>query len=333
MIPLVSVVVPAYNAEARIDSTLKSIIAQDYKNIEIILVDDSSTDATLAVSKKALAEGGRPWRIAEHAGNKGVSAARNTGLDASNGEYVLFFDADDLADKNFVSVLYETISKYGSDLAFCGFRTSDELYGVEKAYPVALDLARRYTPEDFTVMRIFSEVAPSICSFLFRVDFLRSNGLAFTEGCIAGEDVEFVIKSLSVCERARFSALCPYIYVKHPGMGSIAGCGTEEQFIRRYIDNTNAHFRTANFLIERSRYAKAVDAARNYLLPASHIRLLTIYARTGDFEGFKKTIGSSEVRNALRASYKYFFKKPDVYLKALCLLCLPNLYYRLRAMA
>ena len=331
MAPLISVVVPAYNAEARIESALKSIIAQDYENLEIILVDDSSTDSTLAVSEKTLKTCGRPWRIEKHTANKGVSAARNTGLGASNGEYILFFDADDLADEDFISILYEVISTHDSELAFCGFRTRDELSGREEASPVALGPSKRRAPEDFAVMRFFSEIVPTICSFLFRADFLRSRELSFAEGCAAGEDVEFVFKALSVCESASFSPLCPYTYIKHPGMGSVAGSATPEQRLRKYVDNTNAHLRAANFIMERSRYPKVIDAAQNYLLPMYHIRLLTIYARTGDLERFKKAIGSREVRAALRGSFKYFIKKPEICLKALCLLCLPKLYYRLRA--
>jgi glycosyltransferase involved in cell wall biosynthesis len=331
MLPLINIVVPAYNAEGRIESTLRSIIAQDYKNIEIILVDDASTDATLAVSKKILSSCGRQWRIVGHDINRGGGAARNTGLKASEGEYVSFIDADDLVDENFVSVLYETVSKNGSDLAFCGFRVQDELSDRNEMNPVTLDPASSYAPEDLAVMRIFAKITSAICTFMFRVDFLKSNGLEFFEGCTAGEDVEFVIKSMSICESACFSPLCPYVYIKHAGMGSVVSFKTREQRLSRYMDNTNAHFRAASFLMERSKYSKVVDAAKNYLLPTAYIKLLTLYSHAGDLDLFEKTIVTDEVRAALRSSCKYFFKNPEVCLKSLCLLYLPSLYYWLRS--
>ncbi|MDR1915270.1 MAG: glycosyltransferase [Synergistaceae bacterium] len=332
MLPLISVIVPAYNVEGKIKSTLESIIAQDYENIEIVLVDDASTDSTLALSKETLKSGGRPWHVAEHPANRGVCAARNTGLRIAGGEYVLFFDADDLADENFVTILHGAITgERGSDLAFCGFRSRDDNTGSETTHPIELDPTRRYSSEDLTVLRIFSKIVPTICTFLLRRDFLLSRGLVFSEGCTAGEDVEMVIKILSECGSAHFSPKCPYIYVKHAGMGSIAGSATHEQRRRRYIDNAAAHLRVANFLIERSGSPKVVDIAKNYLLPMAQIKRLTSHAMVCDRKSFDDFLRAPEVREALRSSYKYFFKAPVIYLKALCLLCAPGVYYRMRA--
>ena len=79
MYPLVSVVVPAYNAETRIAYSLKSIIAQDYPNIEIIVVNDASTDATEQAARSVLEGCGRPFTIITHKKNSGETASRNTG--------------------------------------------------------------------------------------------------------------------------------------------------------------------------------------------------------------------------------------------------------------
>lgn len=98
--PLVSVIMPAYNAETTIASSLESIITQDYPNIEIIIVNDASTDGTEKAARSVLERGGRPFRIITHKKNSGVAAARNTGIDVMHGEFLWFMDADDKAEKN-----------------------------------------------------------------------------------------------------------------------------------------------------------------------------------------------------------------------------------------
>ena len=107
--PLISIIIPVYNGEKHIEKTLKSIIAQDYENIEIILVDDVSKDNTIKIAKKILEDGTKKFKIVERSQNGGQCAARNTGYNAANGEYIIFFDHDDLAEKNFVSSLYKEI--------------------------------------------------------------------------------------------------------------------------------------------------------------------------------------------------------------------------------
>ena len=83
--PLISVVVPVYNTEKRIAYSLESIIAQDYPNLEIIVVNDASTDATETNARHILENCGRPFSIITHKENRGETASRNTGMDAMNG--------------------------------------------------------------------------------------------------------------------------------------------------------------------------------------------------------------------------------------------------------
>ena len=107
--PLISVVMPAYNAETTIASSLESIIAQDYPNLEIIVVNDASQDKTKQAARRVLEGCGRPFSIITHTKNRGVSAARNTGIDAMQGEFLWFMDADDKAEPNLVSKLIQKI--------------------------------------------------------------------------------------------------------------------------------------------------------------------------------------------------------------------------------
>jgi glycosyltransferase involved in cell wall biosynthesis len=328
--PLISLVIPFYNTGRMIDAALGSALAQDYPNIEIILADDGSSDDTAERAIKILAAGARPWRLVAHAANRGVSAARNTGMSAASGEYVLFMDSDDIADEDFISTLYEAISRGGADISFCGYRSRETLSGRETPCPVRLDGARRYTAEELTLKRIFKEIDPAICTMMFRLGFLREGGLSFTEGCAAGEDVEFAIAAFAIASRVAFSAKLPYIYMRHGGMSSVAAASSREKILRRREDLAEAHFRLAAFLAERAVSPRAADAGRNLVLPEAYIKRLTLFAKRGDRARFDETLRSPEARAALKSSRKYFFKKPEVFLKASALLRFPGAYFTLR---
>ena len=105
-LPLVSIIIPTYNGEKHIAQTLKSIIAQDYENIEIILSDDVSTDNTVKISRELLEKSRYKFKIVERSINGGQCSARNTGYNAASGEYVIFFYHDFIKFFNLFYILY-----------------------------------------------------------------------------------------------------------------------------------------------------------------------------------------------------------------------------------
>lgn len=116
--PLISIIVPCYNTENYIEQCLDSLIHQSYKNLEIILVNDGSTDDTDAKIQPYLSDDRIRYIIQE---NKGLSGARNTGLDIMKGEYVCFVDSDDFLHKDYVKTLYENLIKTDADISICDF--------------------------------------------------------------------------------------------------------------------------------------------------------------------------------------------------------------------
>lgn len=113
--PMVSVIVPAYNGVEYIEACVDSILAQDYRDFEVIVVDDGSTDETYALSEKLY--GKNPLvRLHRHEQNKGLSISRNTGVSLARGKYVTFVDCDDLVLWNALSSLVEAAETYGADI-------------------------------------------------------------------------------------------------------------------------------------------------------------------------------------------------------------------------
>lgn len=112
---LISIIINAYNEEKHIKKCIDSVIRQTYKNIEIVVINDGSTDNTLKILNSY--DDSR-LKIITHE-NKGLSLSRNDGIDNSNGKYVYFLDADDFIEKDTIEYLYNLIIKYEADMSTC----------------------------------------------------------------------------------------------------------------------------------------------------------------------------------------------------------------------
>lgn len=114
----ITVIVPVYNVEKYLDKCIESIVNQTYKNLEIILVDDGSTDGSPVICDEWA---NKDYRIkVVHKNNKGASCARNSGLEIASGDYITFVDSDDYVDTNLYESLFNLLKKYGADAAACG---------------------------------------------------------------------------------------------------------------------------------------------------------------------------------------------------------------------
>lgn len=129
---MISIIVPIYNVEKYLDKCLGSIVNQTYKNIEIILVNNGSTDNSLNIAEK--------WKYRDNRikvfsiDNKGVSYARNYGIKVSNGNYIAFIDSDDWIDRDMYETLIEGIIRYNADIAQCSYyvNSKDEQVLIKK---------------------------------------------------------------------------------------------------------------------------------------------------------------------------------------------------------
>ena len=332
MSDLVSVVVPAYNAESRIRPCLESIASQDYGDIEIIAVDDASTDRTGEIVREVLEGAGRKFTVITHESNSGVSAARNTGMAASTGEYVCFVDGDDVIRKNFVSLLHEVISEQACDIAFCGLHDAFQDAGKNRDIPYAHGESRVLNGEE--ILAGMNNIPASVCC-MYRRDFLEKYGLRYYAGCPAGEDTEFITKALCRAVRVTFTAKCLYVYVHHDEMGSVRDNDTRAKRILRYEHNTQAQLRTAEYLYKYAESQALRDLVCKVLMPQVMVRRLNLAAVKNDRRSYNALLADADTVKVLRsATGLYTFRrKPEVFIKALVIRCLPDLYFRMRAKA
>lgn len=116
--PKVSIIVPVYNAEKYLERCLDSLVNQTLKDIEIICINDGSTDKSLKILNKYAAQYNNILILEQE--NKGQSAARNTGIKSACGEFISFIDADDWVDLNYFEKLYSAVKKYNCEIAVSG---------------------------------------------------------------------------------------------------------------------------------------------------------------------------------------------------------------------
>ena len=123
---IISVVIPVYNVERYLDKCIESVRRQKYDNLDIILVDDGSTDECPGMCDQAALQDKRIRVI--HKKNGGLSDARNAGIDVAKGEYLAFLDSDDFFAHNFLEISYDTLTKTKSDITLCQYQvvTGDE---------------------------------------------------------------------------------------------------------------------------------------------------------------------------------------------------------------
>lgn len=117
--PLISVIVPVYNVEDYVEGCLKTIREQTYSNMEIIVVDDASTDRSGFVCDACAAQDAR-IQVVHLPVNRGSSAARNEGIRRARGDYISFVDADDAIEPDLLEKLYDNLSETGADVSACG---------------------------------------------------------------------------------------------------------------------------------------------------------------------------------------------------------------------
>ncbi len=193
-IPLVSVIIPVYNVESYIQCCLNSLSLQTLEDFEVLLVDDGSPDRCGDICDEYAQKDSRFKVI--HQKNRGVSVARQTGLDNATGEYVIHVDPDDWIETNMLSELYKKAKETGSDMVVCDF-WMNETYFKQEINPVTARVLQRD-------LILGGRIHPSCCNKLVRRECLNRLGISFYPDYINYmEDMLFNVRllqhNISVC--------------------------------------------------------------------------------------------------------------------------------------
>lgn len=229
--PLISIIVPAYDAEKTVEKCVQSALRQDYPNIEVIVVNDGSTDSTASLIDVLACVDSRVRTV--HQENRGLSGARNTGLDVANGDYIFFLDADDHISRNEIAALFAVMEKDNADIAVGGYvykTPSGAETGVVKATACMTDERGYWLLAYGTSSEDYGEFVVS-CGKLFKRSLFCEE--RFDEGKL--HEDEFIIHRLiSHCKRVAVVDVAEYNYIQ--SSSSIM----HTRGIKAYLDTTEA---------------------------------------------------------------------------------------------
>lgn len=234
--PQVSVIVPVFNVEEYVGRCINSILSQTFRDLELILIDDGSTDGSLEICRNWEVLDSRVCVITQK--NAGVSEARNRGLDAARGEYVQFVDADDYIDPDMTQKLLSAMHFYGREMAACSL-----LQIVEKAdgseERVRLGLHQEESERVFDRNALWRNMVSLVwntsamegpCNKMYVRKIITDHALRFPSDISIGEDFLFNMEYCKYCNGLVFLAKPMYFYRVVEESGSLT-CRARPDFL------------------------------------------------------------------------------------------------------
>lgn len=251
---LLSVIVPVYNASAYLSRCLESLLAQTYKTLEIICINDGSTDASAQVLEEYAAKDSRVKVIYQK--NAGVSVARNRGLDEATGDYVTFVDADDWLEKAAYEIILQCFS---DDVDFVWFDAHVEgIISEEKLRHIENFLHLKYKGKEKLTTQHFHGADSCVWNKVFRRAVIERHRCRFPQGILYGEDAAFCYCVAAETQNVFFLNERLYHYMQHEdsamGKESVVKARADDQLHAvRYV---NQFYKKAGLFPKADAYIK-----------------------------------------------------------------------------
>ena len=287
----VSVIVPVFNSSQYIGATLDSIINQDFDSFEVIVIDDGSTDDSLDIINEKLSTTNVPNTII-HQENQGVSSARNKGIEASNGVYLVFVDSDDYITPNHLSELYNGETDFSLIQII---KKEGNIISKPHVYSQSI-----ISTKEFIEMELKMQIPFNFVQLMYKSDIIKNNSIKFPSDYIYGEDTYFALVALSYGDKVAISNEVTYHYIQH----SSSAIRTSE--FRRFdiveiFEQLASFYERQGFndlanLIITSRIPKAIFGNMNYFFYNGYdfnevinkMKELDLFDKLSKFEGNSK---------------------------------------------
>ncbi len=243
---LVSIIIPIYNLENYIEYCLNSVVNQTYKELEILCIDDGSTDKSAEIIKRFASSDGRIKYFYQD--NAGVSAARNKGLDEATGEYVMFVDGDDYIHSQMVDIMVDTALKSKAECVFCDSMRVNN-YNSESSKKAINKID--FQCDSFSNLCALSEENIGLGCCVWGKLFIRENikNLRFKLGCFMAEDslFSFTYLTQNIHQKIAVVNLPLYFYYKREGSAVnskytvkyINWIPTREEILKLFLETKN----------------------------------------------------------------------------------------------
>lgn len=282
----VSLIIPVYNVEKYLTKALESVEAQTLKDIEVIIVDDGSTDQSVKIIEKFCNKNSNFKFISQN--NNGPGSARNAALSVSKGEYIAFLDSDDYLEPNFLEVLYSTAIKHQADIVCCNFKIYYPQQNV-KVYLPFRSPAGIYTKTQ-ALKKLIVDIGMHyyIWNKIYKRSIFFDNDFKFEN--MYFEDVSFSPKLFYSAEKVVLLKECLYNYTSREtsilhsmNIEKINDFIKSIGIIRNFLEHKNAYKTYSNHLWIYAQKSKIV----------AYTYIINLHAKAVNFKGFWENIASA----------------------------------------
>ena len=319
--PQVSIIVPVYNVENYIERCLNSLVNQTFKDIEIITINDGSTDKSLELINKYVKEDIRVSVI--DLGDEGVSYCRNLGIEKANGKYIMFVDSDDWIDFNMVEVMYKKAEENNIDLVMCSYIREFKDHSKEKIFnlpeeiiykedKVKNELLRKLVgpvKEELSNPEMLDALG-TVWGKLYRADIFKENKINFVDLKEIGsaEDTLFNIFTFNYLKKVMFLNKPMYHYWRDNPKS------VTSQYNSKLKEQRKVFFKYISDFIKENNFEQVFEEALNNRICTSVLGLGLIecsknnkISRINKIKNIKIIINEEYIRNAYKnLELKYF---------------------------
>lgn len=234
--PVISIIVPIYNVELYVEDCLKSVMNQSYDgHIECVVVDDCGTDGSMEIVEKLVSDykGSITFKILHHTHNRGLSAARNTGMDAAIGDYYFFLDSDDELTVDCIEKLVEPLKENRFDVVIGNVRyVNINVQEVDESQVIKLPDKTLLTPP-FILRTYLNGWGQAAWNRLYRKNLIIENGIYFEEGLLFEDNLwSFQI----ACLASSVFLITHITYIHKKNKSGITGSTEPKLWIKSYRD-------------------------------------------------------------------------------------------------
>lgn len=302
---LISVVVPIYNVEKYLKECVDSILNQTYKNLEILLIDDGSTDSSGNIAENYMQKNKKIKTF--HKKNGGLSDARNYGINHARGKYICFIDSDDYVKEDYITTMYENLKKFNTKISACGICY---LYGDRIIKEVNFkNIKKLYLGEEAQIyLNIIGFYNVSVCNKLFDINLFKN--IKFPKG-LKSEDWYIMYKLIELSGSIYYDSNSKYIYRQRDGSitksstANIDSIKAAENVYQYFINNANIKKYAAQAL------AFAIIGVYNHNLRQKNYQELPNL--TGEFRKIYKDITYSKLPLIRKVQLFLFKNFPKIY--------------------
>lgn len=280
MTPKVSIIIPVYNCEGYLSACLDSILNQTYESIEIVIIDDGSTDSSGRIISHYKQIDQRIIHIVQE--NSGPSAARNKGISESKGTYLVFVDSDDTVETNYVEMLLNEMLASNADLVCCGYMDFSKTGVIKHS-----DFKLQHHVLQIDMMEMVCQGTGGVLwSKIFKREIIEKHQLKLDQNLFMCEDLVFVLQYVSHCQS--FASIPNYLYkYNRLNQGSISS-NVSTAYIQNFI-TVWKYIEEIFHSVGGSARMKAILADK---IQQITIALIELHSKGLREKGLKKVVGS-----------------------------------------